>query len=213
MQPGDASGARVPAARYYSRLAHNKLIFRRVSTRILGRRTAPFPPLLISYRVPHGFTQDPSTVTVLGSWVGGRRLFHLYLILTASRMVLPKILVLHHSRLVRTTSLSFDGCLSLGAHRNDFGGAIHHVRTGCVILTANKSLAIGQVYRHVRGFAHVPLKRLEKPNFILPVSTHSFRGTASIRPISMETRSLCLFVWGRKAIRQCPQIAAARVSA
>ena len=27
-----------------------------VSTRILGRRTAPFPPFLISYRVPHGFT-------------------------------------------------------------------------------------------------------------------------------------------------------------
>ena len=32
-----------------------------VSTRILGRRAAPFPPLLISYRVPRGFTQDPST--------------------------------------------------------------------------------------------------------------------------------------------------------
>ena len=27
-----------------------------VSTRILGRRTAPFPPFLIPYRVPHGFT-------------------------------------------------------------------------------------------------------------------------------------------------------------
>ena len=27
-----------------------------VSTRILGRRTAPFPPLRIPYRVPHGFT-------------------------------------------------------------------------------------------------------------------------------------------------------------
>ena len=27
-----------------------------VSTRILGRRTAPFPTFLISYRVPHGFT-------------------------------------------------------------------------------------------------------------------------------------------------------------
>ena len=26
-----------------------------VSTRILGRRAAPFPPFLISYRVPHGF--------------------------------------------------------------------------------------------------------------------------------------------------------------
>ena len=27
-----------------------------VSTRILGRRTAPFPPFLIHHRVPHGFT-------------------------------------------------------------------------------------------------------------------------------------------------------------
>ena len=27
-----------------------------VSTRILGRRTAPFPPFLIPYRVPRGFT-------------------------------------------------------------------------------------------------------------------------------------------------------------
>ena len=27
-----------------------------VSTRILGGRTAPFPPLLIPHRVPHGFT-------------------------------------------------------------------------------------------------------------------------------------------------------------
>ena len=27
-----------------------------VSTRILGRRTAPFPPFLIPYRVPHGVT-------------------------------------------------------------------------------------------------------------------------------------------------------------
>ena len=26
-----------------------------VSTRILGRRTAPFPPFRIPYRVPHGF--------------------------------------------------------------------------------------------------------------------------------------------------------------
>ena len=32
-----------------------------VSTRILGRRTAPLPPFLISKRVPHGFTQDPGT--------------------------------------------------------------------------------------------------------------------------------------------------------
>ena len=32
-----------------------------VSSRILGRRTVPFPPFLIPYRVPHGFTQDPST--------------------------------------------------------------------------------------------------------------------------------------------------------
>ena len=31
------------------------------STRILGRRTAPFPAFLIPYRVPHGFTQYPST--------------------------------------------------------------------------------------------------------------------------------------------------------
>ena len=32
------------------------LIIFTVSTRILGRRTAPFPPFLIPYRVPHGFT-------------------------------------------------------------------------------------------------------------------------------------------------------------
>ena len=32
-----------------------------VSTRILGRRMAPFPPFLIPDRVPLGFTQDPST--------------------------------------------------------------------------------------------------------------------------------------------------------
>ena len=32
-----------------------------MSTRILGRRTAPFTPFLIPNRVPHGFTQDPST--------------------------------------------------------------------------------------------------------------------------------------------------------
>ena len=32
-----------------------------VSTRILGRRTAPFPPFLISNRVPHGLSQDSST--------------------------------------------------------------------------------------------------------------------------------------------------------
>ena len=30
-----------------------------VSTRILGRRTAPFPAFLVPNRVPHGFTQDP----------------------------------------------------------------------------------------------------------------------------------------------------------
>ena len=35
-----------------------------VSTRILGRRTAPFPPFLIPYRVPHGFTPR--------SWYKGR---------------------------------------------------------------------------------------------------------------------------------------------
>ena len=34
---------------------------RQVSTRILGRRTAPFPPYLIPNRVPHCFTQEPST--------------------------------------------------------------------------------------------------------------------------------------------------------
>ena len=32
-----------------------------VSTRILGRRAAPFQPSLSPYRVPRGFTQDPST--------------------------------------------------------------------------------------------------------------------------------------------------------
>ena len=43
-----------------------------VSTRILGRRTAPSPPFLIPNRVPHGFTQDPSTD--LGLLAGERRL-------------------------------------------------------------------------------------------------------------------------------------------
>ena len=33
----------------------------KVSTRILGRRTAPYPPFLVPYRVPYGFTRDPST--------------------------------------------------------------------------------------------------------------------------------------------------------
>ena len=32
-----------------------------VSTRILGRRTAPFRSFLNPFRVPHGLTQDPST--------------------------------------------------------------------------------------------------------------------------------------------------------
>ena len=32
-----------------------------LSTRILGRRTAPSAPFLIPNRAPHGFTQDPST--------------------------------------------------------------------------------------------------------------------------------------------------------
>ena len=32
-----------------------------VSTRILGRRTAPFPPFFIPSHVPRGITQDPST--------------------------------------------------------------------------------------------------------------------------------------------------------
>ena len=32
-----------------------------VSTRILGSRTAPYPPFLIYIRAPHGSTQDPST--------------------------------------------------------------------------------------------------------------------------------------------------------
>ena len=32
-----------------------------VSTRILGRRTAPSPRFLIPYRVPRGLPQDPST--------------------------------------------------------------------------------------------------------------------------------------------------------
>ena len=34
-----------------------------VSTRILGRRTAPFPPFLIDNRVPRGFYQDPINST------------------------------------------------------------------------------------------------------------------------------------------------------
>ena len=35
-----------------------RVLLQAVSTRILGRRTAPFPPFLIPNRVPHGFTQD-----------------------------------------------------------------------------------------------------------------------------------------------------------
>ena len=31
------------------------------STRILGRRMAPFSPFRIHHRAPHGLTQDPST--------------------------------------------------------------------------------------------------------------------------------------------------------
>ena len=34
---------------------HVRVPRRRASTRILGRRTAPFPPFLIPSRVPHGF--------------------------------------------------------------------------------------------------------------------------------------------------------------
>ena len=42
------------------------------STRILGRRTAPFPPFRIPHRAPRGFTQDPSTdriPTVRRTWL------------------------------------------------------------------------------------------------------------------------------------------------
>ena len=43
------------------------------STRILGRRTPPFPPFLLPNRVPHGFTQYPSTDHRLSRVVGLRR--------------------------------------------------------------------------------------------------------------------------------------------
>ena len=49
-------------------------------------------------RLPHAIglvtAADWAARSVLGSWVGVRRLFHLSLSLTAYRMVLPKILVL-----------------------------------------------------------------------------------------------------------------------
>ena len=41
-----------------------------ISTRILGRRKAPFPASRITYHVKHGFAQDPSTdpkMLVLGN--------------------------------------------------------------------------------------------------------------------------------------------------
>ena len=40
------------------------------------------------------FGQAVPPRAVLGSWVGARRLFHIPVFLTASRVVLPKILVL-----------------------------------------------------------------------------------------------------------------------
>ena len=43
------------------RLQKGDMIVLEVSTRILGRRTAPFSHLLIPTRVPRGFTQAPST--------------------------------------------------------------------------------------------------------------------------------------------------------
>ena len=46
------------APEFYS---HYFLRLLQVSTSILGRHTAPFPPFLIQYRVPRGFAQDPST--------------------------------------------------------------------------------------------------------------------------------------------------------
>ena len=45
-----------------------------VSTRILGSRTAPFIPFLFPYRVPHGFTQDPSTDLALVAAQAGANL-------------------------------------------------------------------------------------------------------------------------------------------
>ena len=37
-------------------VAQSKALLLKVSTRILGRRTAPFQLFLIPYRAPHGFT-------------------------------------------------------------------------------------------------------------------------------------------------------------
>ena len=46
--------------------------------------------------VAHAGDRGPErTQSVLGSWVCVRHLFHVFLFLTASRMVLPKILVLN----------------------------------------------------------------------------------------------------------------------
>ena len=52
--PSEGQASHKPAA-------SARFVQEEVSTRILGRRTAPFPPFLISERVPHGFTQDPGT--------------------------------------------------------------------------------------------------------------------------------------------------------
>ena len=45
-------------------------------------------------RLQDSVAQLDAGAPVLGSWVGERRLFHHYLFLSASRVVLPKILVL-----------------------------------------------------------------------------------------------------------------------
>ena len=45
----------------HTRRMFSSRIMTPASTRKLGRRMAPVPPFLIPYRIPHGFTQDPST--------------------------------------------------------------------------------------------------------------------------------------------------------
>ena len=57
------------------------------------KTTLALPDKSVIRRVRLRRTVQAST-QVLGSWVGVRRLLHLSLFLTASRMVLPKILVL-----------------------------------------------------------------------------------------------------------------------
>ena len=58
---------RVPSLRTRDKLGlYSRRVNTKVSTRILGRLTAPFPPFHITHRVPHGYTQYPSTDVARG---------------------------------------------------------------------------------------------------------------------------------------------------